>query len=281
MNNDNVPRPFELELSKLEIHPLAKLFPLLSDADYKKLKADILKNGQIEPIIVSLDEKFILDGRHRLKACLELEREPKWEYRDVCGGHTDEDYIWARNVLRRHLTDDQRAMLAAKWADTIREMAKKNSAANLKQGDKKPDRADSPARAQNGDHATRQAIADRAQVSSHKAKQAQAVHNKDPELGKKVAAGMIPLRVAAKQVNKETAKPKPKTEANTRHAQILKVMVLDEFFLLLEQLDPKDVFNGMTPKDRDNVCEGILPMIHWLNKFLECSFDTNPSGVIQ
>src|SRR5208337_352765 len=95
--------------------------------EFEKLKDDIQKNGQLDPIWVTLGEGdgVLLDGRHRLRACRELGIVPLVYRRPTPTiGASHEDFIWAHNVLRRHLTNDQRAAISLKWADGIREAAK-------------------------------------------------------------------------------------------------------------------------------------------------------------
>jgi len=185
-----------------KIHPLATLFPDLSPKEFKKLKNDIEGHGQQEPITLSVDGSVLLDGRHRLKACKELGIQPRVERFSPVGGPTrpvsEADYIWSKNVLRRHLTDDQRAAIAVKWSDAEKEASRKRQLDGLKKGDQSPVRADSPGR---GDgHATRNALAQKAQTTAHKIRQAENVKKKAPELVDKVAAGEVKLRDAEKTV---------------------------------------------------------------------------------
>src|SRR5271168_3435620 len=64
-------RAMPLLICDRPIHPLAKLFPPLSPDEFEKLKADIQRNGQLEPVWLD-EEGRVLDGRHRLRACKEL-----------------------------------------------------------------------------------------------------------------------------------------------------------------------------------------------------------------
>lgn len=131
---------------KCKIHPLAALFPPMPPDEFKKLKADIELHGQLEPIMLSADGATLLDGRNRLRACRELGITPmitrfKLEkfYEAIKGMPalaakrcTESEYIWSHNVLRRHLTDDQRAALAIKWSDAEKEAAKQRMMAGVK-----------------------------------------------------------------------------------------------------------------------------------------------------
>jgi hypothetical protein len=98
-------------IGKYKIHPVATLFPLLEGEEYEKFKASIQEQGQLETIKVRGD--LLIDGRNRLRACLDLGVEPRVEEftgDDMAAGH----YILAANLFRRHLRDDQRAFIGAK-----------------------------------------------------------------------------------------------------------------------------------------------------------------------
>ena len=102
----------DVKPANLEPHHLANLFPMMDDADFDELVRDIERVGQREPIVL-LDNK-ILDGRNRLKACLQLGLVPKFkEYH----GSDPIGFVVSLNLKRRHLTTSQRAMVAARIAN--------------------------------------------------------------------------------------------------------------------------------------------------------------------
>ena len=97
----------------LEPHPLASLFPPMGRYEYEELKADILRNGLRVPI--ALFEERILDGRNRYLACKEVGILPhfvNYEGDDPVG------VVASLNLQRRHLNPSQRAMIAARLADS-------------------------------------------------------------------------------------------------------------------------------------------------------------------
>lgn len=95
----------------LKHHPIADLFPMMSEEAFEALKADIKAHGQHEPIITF--QETVLDGRNRLRACRELGIEPHLQEWDGHGG-TPLDFTISKNLQRRHLTESQRAMIGAR-----------------------------------------------------------------------------------------------------------------------------------------------------------------------
>jgi ParB family chromosome partitioning protein len=95
----------------VRFHEFADLFPWIEGAAFEELKADIAKNGVLEPIVFIGDT--ILDGRNRYMAARDLGMEyPRIEYH----GSNPLAFVIAKNLARRHLSESQRAMVAAKLA---------------------------------------------------------------------------------------------------------------------------------------------------------------------
>ena len=98
---------------ELEFHPIANIFPMMEDKELDRLKADILTRGLQEQIVIY--EGKVLDGRNRYKACKELNLTPAtkpYEGDDRVG------LVVSANLHRRHLSESQRAMVAAKLVTT-------------------------------------------------------------------------------------------------------------------------------------------------------------------
>lgn len=106
----------------LKLHPLAELFPPQSPTARQALKDDIATNGQRVPIIINRKGE-VLDGRHRWEICLELEIEPLLTEVD-CSEDELLSTIVSLNLHRRHLSQSQQALVAAKFIEL------KNTAAN-------------------------------------------------------------------------------------------------------------------------------------------------------
>ena len=95
----------------MQHHEFATLFPMLPDAELQSLADDISANGLQTPI-TTLDG-LILDGRNRHRACEIAGVDPTFE--EYLGGDPLA-FVVSHNLHRRHLSESQRAMVAAKWA---------------------------------------------------------------------------------------------------------------------------------------------------------------------
>jgi hypothetical protein len=64
------------DYANLKAHELADLLPMIDGVNFENLKADIAKNGILEPIL--LFEGRILDGRNRYRAAKALGKVTRW-----------------------------------------------------------------------------------------------------------------------------------------------------------------------------------------------------------
>ncbi|WFP92754.1 MT-A70 family methyltransferase [Ensifer adhaerens] len=96
-------------LARLPHHPLAALFPMIPDDELRELADDIAAHGQQQP--VWLLDGAIIDGRNREAAC-HMAGIDAWtkEYE----GDDPLGFVLSLNLRRRHLSESQRAMVAAK-----------------------------------------------------------------------------------------------------------------------------------------------------------------------
>lgn len=110
----------------MEFHPVANLFPMMSAEEFEALKTDIAANGLREPIW--LHDNQIIDGRNRYRACQAVDVEP--EFRQWDGKGSLKAFVVSLNLIRRHLNETQRAMVAARMAD-MPDHRPENKCANL------------------------------------------------------------------------------------------------------------------------------------------------------
>lgn len=105
----------------LQSHPLADIFPMMDEPSAAELLADVLANDIREQIVL-FDGK-ILDGRNRYRAGLaaglihEEDGADRTRYFVRFVPEVDGDplrFVISKNLKRRHLTDDQRRMIAGR-----------------------------------------------------------------------------------------------------------------------------------------------------------------------
>jgi ParB-like chromosome segregation protein Spo0J len=95
-------------------HPAADLFPMIEGKAWEEFKEDIRKNGFLESI--TLYRGQILDGRNRYRAAIELGKLNELGVAEFDDDHDFDPFQWvlSQNLHRRHLTESQRASVAAK-----------------------------------------------------------------------------------------------------------------------------------------------------------------------
>lgn len=202
----------------LRVHPSASLVPDMRAGEYAELLADIRQRGILTPLDV-LGE-VVLDGRHRLRAASELgiKRVPVLEALVSQGG--DVEYLLKAALLRRHLTDDQRAMVAAQYA--------KNNP-KPRGGDRRSPAASANIKltpAGNIDRTPgRSAAAQRMNVSVSRVKKAAALLSSAPKLAQAVHRGDVKLGAALRSVQR--AQQLLQIEATPLPRGIFRTLVID------------------------------------------------------
>lgn len=94
------------------VEPRYQYMPEMGGWDYEQLRDSIAKNGMfIEHAVVVDEDGRILDGHHRAKACAELGIECPTREKSGLSEEQKDEYIWAVNVPRRHLSPEQKRAL--------------------------------------------------------------------------------------------------------------------------------------------------------------------------
>jgi ParB-like chromosome segregation protein Spo0J len=99
-------------------HPAADLFPMIEGKAWEEFKEDVQTNGFLESI--TLYRGQILDGRNRYRAAIELGKLDELGVAEFDDDHDFDPFQWvlSQNLHRRHLTESQRASVAAKLVNT-------------------------------------------------------------------------------------------------------------------------------------------------------------------
>lgn len=193
-------------LSKVEVgdipsHPMCRIFPQMSKEEFVGLKESIAAHGVMEPIMVTADGKWLLDGFHRLAACRQLNIVPRVTVFPSDKPDDIASFVLARNLHRRHLDPSQRAtIIAAVMAARDRAMGRYESKSK----------------------AARE-IAEQASVSLSTAKAAVTVAREQPDRVEHVVSGKESVFAAAKATAidaEEVGAPPPKLKSNEIISQL-------------------------------------------------------------
>ncbi len=82
-------------MSELAVHPVAALFPMLSDDELDELAADIKANGLRFPIVHDKEGKTLIDGHNRVEGLRDRWRQagvPQPRRRGPCGVYHIDKY---------------------------------------------------------------------------------------------------------------------------------------------------------------------------------------------
>lgn len=161
---------------ELEFHPVADIFPMMSEQEFDGLVADIRERGLQEPVWLHRDGR-IIDGRNRYKACCEAKIKPA--FRTFTGPDSElVPFVVSLNVHRRHLNESQRGWVVQRIESFGHGGDRHFQDVNL--------------------HLDRKSAAELLNVSVSTAAHAKKVATKGvAELGEKVASGELAVSTAA------------------------------------------------------------------------------------
>lgn len=111
-------------LAKHQAHPLASIFPFMSEVAMQEHISNIKEHGQKEPIV--LLEGRILDGRNTYYACCEAGVSPVFrQFGDRPNdGDSPANFVYSRNFHRRNLSPGQKAAVATNFIPHFEHEAK-------------------------------------------------------------------------------------------------------------------------------------------------------------
>jgi ParB-like chromosome segregation protein Spo0J len=204
-----------LPVRDLRPHPAALKVPEMRDEEWKPFLESVRASGVQDPLTVQMGGR-VLDGRHRLKAARESGQETVPARVVDLGPDEQTALVYRTALLRRHLGDDQRAMLAARWAEaeskkSRSERARKAGLAGGRGREKAPagpgdDAAPKTADDPNGQTKTvraRTRAASQYRVPERKVRAARDLEKASPELAAKVLAGDLTLNQARRALPKD------------------------------------------------------------------------------
>jgi hypothetical protein len=119
-------------MPKHRYHPACLLFPKLGDEELQELAADIKARGLLHDIVTFQGQ--ILDGRNRLAACEIAKVKPR--FREWDGEGSPVEWVISENLIRRHLTSSQRAVIALDLLPLLEAEAKERQRLSLGRGKK-------------------------------------------------------------------------------------------------------------------------------------------------
>ncbi len=195
--------------SDLREHPDRHIIPPMRPDEWDLFLADIDTNGIKEPLEVLADGTAltVLDGYHRWRAADELGKK-KVPVKDApLGSDSPREYLIKAALLRRHLTDDQRATMATLWKDEHKKEPE------IKERDEKGRILPSAPRCADGldmGHPTRAEATKIFRVPRRKVAKATTLLNKDQELFKEVHKGDKTLTEATREAGIQDERMAPK-----------------------------------------------------------------------
>jgi 16S rRNA G966 N2-methylase RsmD len=115
-------------VDELREHPLSSVIPRMRADEWRFFLEDVRERGILEPLHLAPDGKTVLDGRHRLEAAREVKIDIVPTVIVDLQGRSELEYMLRAAILRRHLSDDQRAVLAAQLYKELSRQARSRSA---------------------------------------------------------------------------------------------------------------------------------------------------------
>ena len=163
-------------------HPACLLFPKLSPEELQELAEDIKARGLLHDIVRY--KGMILDGRNRLAACKIAGVKPRFAEWDGKGSPVE--WVISENLIRRHLTSSQRAVIALDLLPLLETEAKERQRLSAGRGKKG---ANQLATSSNGTGKASQIAARLTKTNSAYVEAVKSIKKQAPELVEKIRSG--------------------------------------------------------------------------------------------
>lgn len=214
-------------MNRLTFHPISECFPLMKPVQIAELGDDIKTNGQLTPIV--LYDGQILDGRNRYHAVISSSIQPTFT---TYTGNTPATYVSSLNQKRRHETEDQKALSAAKLSVELTKESKKGFSSHFV--NELPKRDDSSPLGRNEKNRSVYKAAKGRNVSVNKTKQAVTLLKNEPEKAERIFNGELTFKelnkekkVSARKQTIEQIKRKITAENHIMHEGKFDVVTID------------------------------------------------------
>jgi ParB-like nuclease family protein len=249
----------------LTAHPVAKLFPDMTQADFAALVEDIRHQGVKVPVLVHAGQ--ILDGRHRYRACQQLGIScptVTWNGRDPWLE------VQSRNLVRRHLSKEQVCAIRKLATEHFPELAAAVEAARQRAKQRKAQAKGQPrgrkalSRSQDLHGESADEIGAYLGVSGTTVKRVDRLAREAPQLLPKVAAGEISVKKALRELAAQHAEVRGHKDQS---------FVMDVALGRLERV-VRTEWNGWPVKHR----ERFLRALQHLLRELAYDHRSEPSG---
>jgi len=223
------------------VHPVASAFPLNTGKAKADFDADIAARGVDVPI--TFWNNLLIDGRNRVIAMAAAGIDWREHAEELDADQDPIAFVVGRNIHRRHLSESQRAMIAAAIRNTFDKQAAERRNATLKQGGQAPV-SDTSHKRENG--RSSDVVGAMLGVSGRSVDRATAVlESGDKSLIADVEAGKVTVTAAARQLKDDQAKSAALVGSITAGASDAKpVTVRSELRKLREKQDSKIDVDG-------------------------------------
>ena len=183
----------------MNVHPVANIFPAMTQTEIVELRDDIDIHGLLEPIWIHHECGRVIDGRHRAMACEMLLMEP--DTRTWTGDEADlVAFVVSLNMRRRHMSTGQKAVAALAAEKIEGERAKermRQGGENFGKGAKGVANLQYPI--EQGKAAEKAASA--FGISERSVNTAKAIERDAPDLLEEVEAGRMTLNAAKRETD--------------------------------------------------------------------------------
>jgi ParB-like chromosome segregation protein Spo0J len=209
-----------VRITSVRPHPEVNKVPPMTGQDLANFQAAVRRAGRItDPIVVQRDGDgyLLLDGRHRLQEAEGLGLEQVDALVVDLSEEEQQEHVHRAALCRRQLTEDQRAVVAARLQRLASKQARKERASKggaaggrgrAKPADSLEDTSSAKLSGPAGPkRSTRKEAAQAAKVSEPKVKGAQYLERNAPELLEKVSSGELSMRDALRQAKGKAGGP--------------------------------------------------------------------------